>query len=102
DQAFAAAAGDRHAGRSRSGAILLEPIDRRARRQRGDARPVAFDLRAEESGVLAGREPHDLQAIGMRVDNGERALTDRAGGSENGDSLHGYTTTQSSRSTQRT
>ena len=69
-------------------ADLLQPIERGAGRHRGDARPVARDLRREQLGVLARGEADDLQPIGMRVDDGERALADRAGRSEDGDALH--------------
>ena len=52
------------------------------------ARAVARDLLGEQLGVLAGGEADDLQAIGMRVDDRERALADRAGRAEDGDALH--------------
>src|SRR5947207_5934217 len=71
-------------------AVLAQSIDRRSRRHRGDARSIARDLRAQQFRVLAGREPDDLEAIGMGVDNGQRVLTDGAGGSQNGYSLHGW------------
>ena len=85
DEAVAPAAGDRRAA---GGAARAQPIDRGAGRHRRDARPVARDLLGEQLGVLAGREADDLQPIGVRVDDRERALADRAGRSENGDALH--------------
>ena len=69
-------------------ADVRQPIDRGAGRHRDDARPVARDLLREQLGVLAGREADDLQSIGVRVDDGQRALADRAGGAEDGDALH--------------
>ena len=67
---------------------LLQPIDRRAGRHRDDARTIARDLLREQLGVLARREADDLQPIGVRVDDRERAPADRAGRSEDGDALH--------------
>ena len=61
---------------------------RLGRRHRDDRRAVASDLLGEPIGVLAGREADDLQPIGVRVDDRQRALADRAGRSENGDALH--------------
>src|SRR5206468_12448449 len=69
-------------------AVLAQSIDRRSRRHRGDARSIARDLRAQQLRIFAGREPDDLEAIGMGVDNGQGILTDRAGGTEDGYSLH--------------
>ena len=69
---------------------LLQAIDRRARRHRRDARTVVRDLRREQFGVLAGGEADDLEPIGMRVHDRQRALADGAGGSENGDADHRY------------
>src|SRR2546428_12386938 len=85
DKPIASAACDRDA---RQRAVLLQPIDRGARCHRRDARPIPGDLCGEELGVLAGREADDLQTIRVRVDDGERALTDRAGGSEDRYSFH--------------
>ena len=49
---------------------------------------VLRDLLDEPRHVLSRRERHDLQAIGMRRHDGERALADGAGRSEDGDTLH--------------
>ena len=68
--------------------VGAKPIERLARRHRDDARPVARDLLAEQLGILAGREADDRQAIGMRVDDGQRALPDRSGRAEDGDAFH--------------
>ena len=50
--------------------------------------PVARDLLGEARDVPARGQRDDPQAIGMRVDDRERALADRAGRSEDGDALH--------------
>ena len=65
-----------------------QPIDRIAGGHGRHARPVARDLGRQPLGVFAGGETDDLETIGVRVDHGERALADRAGGAENGDALH--------------
>ena len=68
--------------------VRAQPIEGRAGRHRDDARPIARDLLGEQLGVLAGGEPDDLQPIGVRVDDGQRALADRAGRAEDGDAFH--------------
>ena len=52
----------------------------------GGREPV--DLVGEARRVLAGRERDDAQAVGMRVDDRQRAPADRAGRAEDGDALH--------------
>ena len=46
------------------------------------------DLLDEARRVLPGGQRDDPQPIGMRGDDGERALADRSGRAENGDALH--------------
>ena len=58
------------------------------------------DLLGEARDVLAGRERDDPQPIGMRVDDRQRALPDRAGRAEDRDALH--QTLQVARRTRRT
>ena len=65
-----------------------EPIDRRGVGHGRNTRPVARDLLGEQLGVLAGGEADDLQPVGMRVDDRQRALADRAGRAEDGDAFH--------------
>ena len=47
----------------------------------GGAGPVALDLQRQRGGAGAGEADH-LQAIRVRVDDGQRAVTDRAGRAE--------------------
>ncbi len=85
DEPLTACAGDGHLGRR---SVLRETIPSRCGRHRGNARTISRNLRREQIGVLARGEADDLQPIGMRVDDRERALSDRAGGSEDGDAFH--------------
>ena len=74
-------------GRLRDSA-LLEAIEGGARGHGRHPRPIARDLGGEQIGVFAGRQADDLQAIGVCVDDRQRALADRTGGSEDGDAFH--------------
>ena len=56
-----------------------------AGRHRRDARPIARDLRRQQLRVLAGGQADHPQPIGVRVDDRQRALADRAGRAEDGD-----------------
>jgi hypothetical protein len=49
---------------------------------------VTDSLFGEQVGVLPCCEADHLQAIGVCFDDSESALTDRAGGTENGDASH--------------
>ena len=57
-------------------------------RHRDDRRAVARHLLGEQRRVVAGGERGHAQPIGMRVDDRQRALADRAGRSENREVLH--------------
>ena len=46
------------------------------------ARPIAFDLQRHRRRAGAGGEADHLEPIGVRVDDGQRAVTDRAGRAE--------------------
>ena len=69
-------------------AMLPQAIERRPGSHRGDAGTVARNLGGEELGVLARRQADHHETIGMRIDDSERALTDRAGGTEDRDAFH--------------
>ena len=58
-------------------------------RQSDDGGSHARDLLGEALDVAPGSEADDLQTLGMRGHDRERAATDRAGGAEDGDPLHG-------------
>ena len=75
--------GTRARGRCSSAAYRGERVSGRHRDRLG--RETARPARRTASDVLAGRQRHDAQPIGMRGDNGQRALPDRAGRAENGD-----------------
>ncbi len=77
---------DRHAGLSQS-------IDRAARGHGHDPWPVARDLRRQQIHVLASGEADDPQPVRVSVDNGQRALSNRAGGAEDRDVFHVITST---------
>ncbi len=88
DQAVTAGVGNRRL-RLRLPAQLAADLGQRlAGRHRHRRGSIARHLLGETRDVAAGREGHDLEPVGMGVHDGERALADRAGRSEDGDALH--------------
>ena len=74
-----------------SGACYLpQAVDRRSGRHRDTLGAISRNLIGEPFDVLARGEPHDTQSIGVRVDDGQRALADGAGGAEDGDAFHRF------------
>jgi hypothetical protein len=49
---------------------------------------IFLDLFRQAGVVVAGGKRHDLEPARMRVNDGKRALADRAGGAENREALH--------------
>ena len=84
DEAVTAGTAERHV----ADPGLFEAIERGAGRHRRNRWPIAGDLCREQIGVFSRRQPDDLQAIGVRVDDGQRVLADGPGRAEDGDALH--------------
>ena len=89
DEAVTAGTAERHV----ADPGLFEAIERGAGRHRRNRWPIAGDLCREQIGVFSRRQPDDLQAIGVRVDDGQRVLADGPGRAEDGDALHYFTST---------
>jgi hypothetical protein len=64
-----------------------QPFAARRRRECGNRRAERFGLFAQALAVRSGRKADHLQLVRMRTNDGERALPDRSGRPENGESL---------------
>ena len=83
DEAIASRAGD-----GRAGSRVFQAVDGVARSHRDDGGPVARGLLGETLGVLPCGQADHPEPIRVRINDRQRTLTNRAGGSENGDALH--------------